>query len=98
VEVLDEWNPYAECQILHHTPHPAHLPHGIIRLLASTRNQILYTPIRIDFHRAQVVKPLHQPRILSELLIECVAEVVCRVGGDKQDGFAGFCHLDGEGA
>jgi len=50
----------------------------------------------IDLHGAQVVKALDQARILSELLVEGIAQIVCGVGRDEEDGFAVLGQLDGE--
>lgn len=56
------------------------------------------TPVRVYFHRAQVREALDEPRFFSEFLGEGIAEVVCGVGGDEEDGLAVAGELNGEGA
>lgn len=78
---MGDGRPYTKRQILHHAPHSAHPTHRLLRPLSPRRKQILNAAIRVNLHRTEVVKPVHQPRILAELLVERVAEVVGRVRG-----------------
>jgi hypothetical protein len=89
---------YTESQILHHVAHTAQSCHGILSALSAPCQQVLYTAIWINLHGAQVVEPVDQPRILAELLVESIRQVVRRVGRDEEDGFAVLGELDGEGA
>jgi hypothetical protein len=58
----------------------------------------LYAAVGVDLHGAEVVEAVDESRILAELLVERVREVVRGVGRDEEDRFAVLCELDGEGA
>ena len=70
---------YAERKILHHVSH-AQSCHGIFALTISGSEQILDASIGVDLHRAQVRVAIDQAGLLSELLTESVAQVVCGIG------------------
>lgn len=67
-------------------------------LFRPAREQVLYAAIGVDFHGAEVLEAVDEARILAELLVEGVGEVVGGVGGDEEDGSAVLCQLDGERA
>jgi hypothetical protein len=87
---------YTEREVLHHISNPPKLAHGFVRAIASRSNEILNTPVRVNLHGTEVVEPVYEPRILAELLIEGIAEIVGRVGGDEEHRFAVFGELYGE--
>ena len=89
---------YRECEILHHVAHTAQGCHGLLGALPALGQEILDAAVGVDLHGAQVGEAVDQACILAEFLVEGVAEVVCGVGGDEEDGFAVFGELDGERA
>ena len=93
-----EENTHTKSQILHHPPHPPCRRHRLLRALPALLQQILNTAIRIDFHGTEISVAFDEAGLLAELLAEGVGQVVGRVGGDEEDGFADAGHLDGEGA
>jgi hypothetical protein len=65
---------------------------------STTSDDVLDAAAGVDLHSAEVVEAVDQARVLAELLVEGVAEVVGGVGGYQEDRLAMFGHLDGKGA
>ena len=49
-------------------------------------------------HGIEVGEPVDQRGVLAELLVECIGEVVCGVGGDEQHALSHLGQLDGDAA
>ena len=88
---------YRKREILHHAPHPAHIPRASVPL-ALTCQEILDAAVGVDLHSAQVVEAVDETGLLAKLLAEGVAKVVGRVGRDEQHGASHLGQLDGERA
>jgi len=89
---------HAEGQILHHAAHAAEALHALLGVVAARGDEVLDAAVGINLHGAEVGVAVDEAGVLAELLVEGVAEVVRRVGGDEQDRLARLGELDGEGA
>ena len=89
---------YRESQILHHVAHASQRRHGLLGAFAALCQQILDAAVRIDLHGAQVVEAVDLARIFTKLLVEGIAQVVCRVSRDQKDVLAVLGELNGERA
>lgn len=88
----------AKGQILHHAAHATQARHGVLTLLRSACQQVLYTAVGVNFHGTEIVEAVDESRVLAELLVEGIREVVGGVGRDEKNRLAVLCELDGEGA
>lgn len=75
----------AEGHVLEHVAHTTETLHGLLRIVTTSRDQVLDRAVGVDLHGGEVLYAGHGSGIFTELDPESVAEVVGWVGGDEQD-------------
>src|SRR5699024_2379450 len=77
--------------------HRFHVTHRIV-LGEEVVRQVTGAEVGVDLHRVQIPESVYQRWNFRELLVEGVADVVGRIGGDNEHRVANLGQLDGQGA